>query len=109
MNGATTLCIVEGYATGATIHEGTGYPVVVALNTGNLEPVARPLRKRFPNLRLIFCADDDPTTAGNPRLAKVTEAARSVDGLLGFPTPARTGPRARTTSTTWRRPVASRP
>src|SRR5262249_15569695 len=80
-----TLCIAEGYATGATIHEATGYPVAVAFNAGNLEPVARALRKKFPDLRLIICADDDVTTAGNPGLTKATEAARSVGGLVAVP------------------------
>ena len=30
------LCVAEGYATAATIHEATGYAVAVAFNAGNL-------------------------------------------------------------------------
>jgi putative DNA primase/helicase len=80
-----TLCIAEGFATGATIHEATGHPVAVAFNAGNLKPVALALRKKFPELRLILCADDDATTASNPGVTKATEAARSVGGLLAIP------------------------
>ena len=79
------LCIAEGYATGASIFQSTGYAVVVAFNAGNLLPVAQALRARHPALRLILCADDDVATPGNPGLAKAREAARSVGGLLALP------------------------
>ena len=46
--GAAALCIAEGFATGASIHEATGLPVAVAFNAGNLEPVAKALRKQVP-------------------------------------------------------------
>ncbi len=82
-NGA--LCIAEGYATGASIFEATGYAVVVAFNAGNLAAVARALRGKFPEARLILCADDDYRTDGNPGIAKATEAARAVGGLLAVP------------------------
>jgi putative DNA primase/helicase len=36
-----TLCVAEGFATAATIHEATGQAVAVAFNAGNLEAVAR--------------------------------------------------------------------
>jgi len=85
VEGAQPLCIAEGYATGATIHEATGYPVAVAFTAGNLEAVAQALRKKFPNLRLIICADDDLVSTGNPGLTKATEAARSIGGLVAIP------------------------
>lgn len=44
--GAAALCIAEGFATGASIHEATGYPVAVAFNAGNLMSVARALRDK---------------------------------------------------------------
>lgn len=40
------ICIAEGFATGATIHEATGYPVAVAFNAGNLESVAMAMRAK---------------------------------------------------------------
>ena len=79
------LCIAEGYATGASVYEATGHAVAVAFNAGNLMAVARALRQRFPQLRLILCADDDATTEGNPGLSKAREAAQAVGGLLAVP------------------------
>lgn len=79
------LCIVEGYATGASIHEATGYAVAVAFNAGNLRPVAQAMRAKFPELQLIVCADDDIATPGNPGLSKAREAAQAVGGLLAVP------------------------
>ena len=84
-NGAAALCIAEGFATGATIHEATGYPVAVAFNAGNVGAVAKAMRDKFPDLPLILCADDDTQTEGNPGLTSATEAARSVGGLLALP------------------------
>ena len=83
--GAAALCIAEGFATGATIHEATGYPVAVAFNAGNLVPVAKAIRERFAELRLIVCADDDAAAEGNPGISKATEAAGSVGGLVAIP------------------------
>jgi putative DNA primase/helicase len=40
------ICIAEGFATGATIHEATGHPVAVAFNAGNLEAVAMAMRAK---------------------------------------------------------------
>jgi putative DNA primase/helicase len=48
--GAMALCIAEGFATGATIFEATGYPVAVAFNAGNLLAVAKAMREKFPDL-----------------------------------------------------------
>ena len=82
---AGDLCICEGYATAASIHEATGYATASAFDAGNLEPVARALRGKFPRLRLILCADNDTETAGNPGLRYAEAAARAVRGLLAFP------------------------
>lgn len=85
MKDAAALCIAEGFVTGATIHEATGYPVAVAFTAGNLLLVAKAMRAKFPDLPLILCADDDYKTDGNPGLTKATEAARFVGGLLAIP------------------------
>jgi putative DNA primase/helicase len=82
---AEALCIAEGLATGATIHEATGYPVAIAFNAGNLIAVAQTLRQKFPTQQIIVCADDDHQTDGNPGLTKATEAAQAVDGILAIP------------------------
>ena len=82
---ATAICIAEGFATGVTIYEATGYPVAVAFNAGNLEAVALAIRATLPDTPIILCADDDATTPGNPGLAKATAAARAVGGKLAAP------------------------
>jgi putative DNA primase/helicase len=83
-NGA--ICIGEGYATGASLHEATGHAVAAAFDAGNLELVARELRAKYPDAPLILCADNDAETPGNPGLTKATAAARAVGGLLAVPT-----------------------
>jgi len=80
--GAAALCIAEGFATGASIHEATGHPVAVAFNAGNLEAVAKTMRDKFPALPLILCADDDKHGKGQEA---ATRAALSVGGLLALP------------------------
>lgn len=79
------IYIVEGVATGLSVHEASGQAVAVAFNAGNLEPVAKALRTKFSTLRLILCADDDAETEGNPGLAKAREAAKAVNGYLAVP------------------------
>jgi len=80
-----TLCVAEGFATAASVREATTYAVAVAFNAGNLPPVARALRTRFPDCRLIVCADDDVLTPGNPGRTKGREAAEAVGGLVAAP------------------------
>ena len=85
LQGADALCIAEGFATGATIHQATGYPVAVAFNAGNLEPVAKAMRHKLPDLPIIICADDDADTEGNPGITKAKHAARVVKGKVAVP------------------------
>lgn len=79
------LIICEGFATGASIHECTGYAVAVAFNAGNLELVAQALHDKFPALEIIIAADDDHKTEGNPGLTKATAAAKIIGGSLALP------------------------
>jgi len=79
------LLVCEGYATGATLHEACGYPVAVSFNAGNLEPVARAIRAKYPSAKLVVCADDDANTPGNPGLTKARAAARAVGAALAVP------------------------
>jgi putative DNA primase/helicase len=57
------IVVAEGYATAATIHEATGYPVAVAIDAGNISPVCAALRKRYKTARLLIAADDDSLAA----------------------------------------------
>lgn len=82
---ATALCICEGYATGATIYQTTGNATAVAFDAGNLQPVAKALRQKFPRLTLVIAADNDTETPGNPGVTAAQAAARAVGGVLAVP------------------------
>lgn len=79
------LLVAEGYATAASLHEATGFPVVVAFDAGNLHPVAQALRSRYPDVDLVIAGDDDRNTDGNPGRTKAEMAATAVMGLAIFP------------------------
>ncbi len=79
------LLICEGYATGASLHEATGYAVAVAFNAGNLEMVALDLHAQYPDVKIVMSADDDYQTAGNPGMTKARAAAKAVGGYLAVP------------------------
>ena len=55
------IAICEGYATGASIHQATGWTVHVAFSANNLQSVALAARKKFPERTIIICADSDET------------------------------------------------
>jgi putative DNA primase/helicase len=79
------ICIVEGFATGATIAEITGATVIVAFNAGNLLAVAEAVSKTAAGAGIIVCADDDWKRKGNPGLAKARAAARTIGARLAVP------------------------
>ena len=84
------ICVAEGYATGATIREATGFGVLVAFSAGNLLLVAQMAHKLCPKRQIVVCADfDDPSEqysqAGGVGLAKAAEAAESIGGYLAVP------------------------
>ena len=78
------LCICEGWATSATLHE-VGYTVACALNAGNLKPVALVLKAEHHNIEIIIAGDDDRRTEGNPGRTAANAAAIAVGGLVAFP------------------------
>jgi putative DNA primase/helicase len=82
---AGVLCIAEGYATAASIHEATGHPVAVAFDCGNLLPVAKVLRAKYPHAAITVCADNDTQTAGNPGLTAARAAAEAIGGTVALP------------------------
>ena len=79
---ALVVLLAEGYATAATLHEATGYPVAVCFDGGNLRHIAQALRAQHPAALLLICGDDDkPTEArgkGNPGRKAAAAAARAA-------------------------------
>ena len=87
--GELIVLVAEGYATAASLHEATGYPVAVAFDAGNLVKVACALRQHYPAALLVLCGDDDQAThaktGNNPGRSKATAAAVVVQGVAVFP------------------------
>lgn len=79
------LLICEGWATGMTLHEATGSAVACAMDAGNLLPVARYLRNRYPGASIIVACDNDHATPGNPGITKGKAAAEAVGGRAIWP------------------------
>ena len=77
-----TILLCEGYATAASLREATGFPVVMAFGKDNLLPIAKLLRERHPNAKLILCGDHDKDGGGQ---RKAREAAEAVGGLVVIP------------------------
>lgn len=80
-----TLLICEGMATAHSLYDATGKPVTAAMCCGNLAAVAKALRAKHPDIKIIICADDDWQKPGNPGLTKANEAAQTVGGLVATP------------------------
>jgi phage/plasmid primase-like uncharacterized protein len=82
------ILIVEGYATGASVHQATGRLVVVAVNAANLAMVGTALRQAYPERPIVFLGDDDrhlPPKLPNAGREKAEQAAKEVGGHAVFP------------------------
>ena len=78
--------VAEGFATGATVHEAMGLPVVVAFSASNLLAVAATARRLFPGDAIVVAADNDANgTNRNVGLEAAERAAREIGGLLVAP------------------------
>ncbi len=83
------VLIAEGLATAASLHEATGYPVVVAFNAGNLKPVAEQVRQTYSTATILLAADNDVRTDRKPNtgLVAANAAAQAVTGIVAVPDP----------------------
>lgn len=59
MGDARVIVLCEGFATGASIHQATGLSVIVCFDTGALGGVARGMKARYPDARIVLAADND--------------------------------------------------
>ena len=73
------VLIGEGYATMASLHEATGQTCAYAFSANNLAKAGRDLAKAYPMLRILFCADDDYLTAGNPGCTPAANASAEIE------------------------------
>ncbi len=79
---SAAILLAEGYATGASLHEATGYTVVCAQDATNLRSVAQAQRAAHPDALILLAGDHDESGTGQ-RAAK--EAAEAVHGLVAVP------------------------
>ncbi|MEQ8392316.1 MAG: zincin-like metallopeptidase domain-containing protein [Thalassospira sp.] len=73
------MIVTEGYSTGQSLHMASGLTVVVALDSGNLAPVAEALHKKHPDRPLVIAADDDHAKQINAGI-KGAERASELTG-----------------------------
>lgn len=82
------IAIAEGYATAESIHQATGWCVVIAWDAGNLAAVARAWRTNLPDATFVICADNDQWTrqpVDNPGVSQATHAAAAIDARVVWP------------------------
>lgn len=77
--------VTEGYATGVSCHMATQWPVFVAFDAGNLQPVAESVRGKYPAAKIVIFSDEDFGNPENPGRTKATLAAQAVGGIALFP------------------------
>lgn len=78
----TDVCIVEGYATGASVQQAVDLPVVIAFDAGNLTAVAQTIKGNHPHACIRICGDNDKSGIGQN---KAREAAQAVNGITVLP------------------------
>ncbi|GJA86501.1 alkaline-shock protein [Aeromonas caviae] len=85
IGGGAFVAVVEGYATGLSVHLATGATVYCAMDCGNLAAVAQIARRQHPKARILLCGDNDAHTQGNPGKTKAEQAAAAIGGLIALP------------------------
>ena len=77
------IYVAEGYATAASIYEATGATAVMALNAGNLPPVAKWLREKLgPVQEIVIVGDNDESGTGQ---AAANESATLIGARVIIP------------------------
>ena len=95
-NSVLPIVICEGYATGDSLAQAFGRPVVVAFDAGNLLAVAEGFRQAYPDRDILIAGDNDHAkegtrdergrVIGNVGVEKAREAAAKVGGAVLLPT-----------------------
>jgi len=79
------MAIAEGYATGASVRMATHWPVFIAFDAGNLIYVAKAVRAKYLQAKIVIAGDDDFGNPDNPGRKKAIQAAEAVGGIAVFP------------------------
>lgn len=88
------LVLAEGYATAASVHMATGWPVAVCFDCGNLLPVGQALKDLYPDTQLLIAGDDDHQRTENAGRVHAGAAAQKLG--CKFVLPRFTEPEGRT-------------
>lgn len=80
-----TAYVVEGFATGCSVKKATNAPVICAFTAGNLMAACESIKKLFPFLKLVICADNDQFTDGNPGKTRGTNCAIRFNAKFTLP------------------------
>jgi len=85
-----SVYICEGISTGWTVHILSNYtPVFCAMTANNLKAVALGVRKRWFDVQIIICADNDvrqeSSTTPNTGVEEALKAALAVNGVVSIP------------------------
>lgn len=80
-----TIALCEGYATGATIRELSGWCVLVCFDRTNLLTVGEQVRELTPGIAMVVCADNDQFTEGNPGVHDAKKAANTIGAKVLIP------------------------
>jgi putative DNA primase/helicase len=76
------IVICEGFATGASLFESSGFMTVVAFDAGNLKEVATNIRALYPKSEIVIAGDNDLSGVGQK---KAIEAALAINGKYIIP------------------------
>lgn len=74
LKGAESALLCEGWATGLSLREATGLPVIVAWNAGNLPTIAERVAASMPDLLLTITGDCDASQTGQQAATKAAQA-----------------------------------
>jgi len=78
--------VVEGYATGASVHEATGATVYISFNAGNLYEVTSIAKKDNQSSKIIIASDDDQFGDNNAGKDKANQVSSALGVDVVFPT-----------------------
>ncbi|WP_208612283.1 toprim domain-containing protein, partial [Xenorhabdus beddingii] len=91
----STVIITEGYATALTVNQLYTGTVLAALDSGNLLSIAKAIRERWSDTKIIIAADNDWHSPGerdkNGKLKKnvgkiaAEKAAKTINGWISLP------------------------
>lgn len=86
-----TIYLCEGFSTAASVHDVMGECAVASFNAANLPHVAKALAAKYPQKKIVVCADNDRFPSEktgeieNVGVEKATEAANICGGTLVVP------------------------